>query len=566
MINQIYLYPTHIMSLFNKSILDVLEDTNYVYNLYNYIQNTINGTEEYDGLEKLKLDTIENYLLYLSKQKELSSQEISILTKYKTYYLREFKTNPNKLISSKIYKYYQSFFNSSECNFIKNDLELFSQKALKIANSLLSNEKVSIRDINFLMSFLTNKLGTKVEGLKNLQERIISLILNSKIEGLYSKLFLISYYAHNYCKENNYDEISVYISKYNLIDQDKLDVNGRIYGNSRMISLNTNLCNGILSNGKKVDLDVNAKLLQAIFHELTHYKQITDASKKNIISINTIEYIKSRLFNANLSTSDLKEYFLNYKHRGIEREANIYGWKKAYEVLNTYAPDKLIDIAKLELNALTTIKEQSVGYQINPMTNKKQNLPEYNVKFLKLIIEYNPSMLETYPQLKFFFKEDGKLKDLKEFITMITEIELKSEKYEGYQIDINVFDEFITVLTMENIDTFPLDINEDYLVTWFNIIIKLYNKECNNLLDIDIIKKDTSKNDIKYFSNYHYQIIKKYKKYLDKNSELLRKIKLSNNRLNYDKEEISKMYNDAQRLFKSLNNETNKKGINHGMR
>jgi hypothetical protein len=575
-----------IKRVFGMSINEVLSDKNAVLSLYMDLKDNINDKRTidrpigYDGLAKLKVDIIENYLLYINKKENISQFEADILKQYKKLYTGFtglFKIHPECMVGSKIYKNWRGFFDIFESEKINGALDSMSKKALKIAYELTDkqipdNRKPIPTDINYLMEFLINKLGTSNVGLRNLQDNIATLLLNTQKDyGIYSRIFLVNYFMHKYSVEEKCDDLLLYVSDGNLVTGNVYGKDyGITYGDSGIISLDYRFMNGPLRYENNVGISRDTMMLQVLFKQLAIFRQNYELYHTTKVNKTTFNEVKNILFDHYLSTPLLSEKILNIQHRESEVAAEVYGWENAYSCLNEYAPSRL---KQLEISdTLSTVRsyEQSIGYQIDPNTNVQKPLELYNVQKLREIIKGHDGILANFPELSIFFTPDGNLKSLNELVSVYTNIALNNGKYLEYDVDLDVFNEFFISQFMERgISSYRQvnDINE--LVGWFSILITLFYEQCDKLKQMYLLRDNINMKDLKIYLDYHEKLFKNIKFYLENNSSTIRK--LSNNEASMsfanfplDEQALNRTFNETEGYLTELRALQRKEQSNYG--
>ena len=511
--------------IFKKSDpLQVLENERTILSCYENLSNQINDTIKYDARVKFKLDLLENYLIYLAQKNNPSVRERIVLNKYKKLFAK-WITNPKltAMCYSKIYKYI-NLFGLQDNPSINN----ISTKALNIFHRFTLKEKLSNQELNYMFCYFTNFIDSSNPVMIKIYESLATWLIKSDMNyGIYSKTFLLHFLMHEFCKENNFEDVNLYITDTYLNNGLPHDLNGLSISPHNIVSISYNLAMKDSENCQKnYGVNNSIKIIHTLFHELQHIKQFT--LLKNNTTYNTTAFIavKNELFNKYLSTKDNNEYFTNYENREIEREANIGGWINTFKVLSKYASERKDVIKMIKSNTIITKYKESIAHQTNIENNISNELEFYNVRSLIKIISKNPFVIKEYPILTIFFNKNGEIKDLKSLVITYQDIINNNNMYNGHRVDLDIFNEFFKVLIKPgSISHFNHQELRTYEITWFNIIYKLFKIEIQNINQITEIKKYTDPTLLKYFTESHFKFLNTYYHYLIHNKDLIDTLK-----------------------------------------
>ena len=574
MVNYDLTNPSIFQSVFDTTDpLTVLENENIVFTCYQNLARQMQGNAQYDASYRFKRDLIENYVLHLAYKKKRSKAEEGILSKYQIFYSKLFSDfSFDYLVGSKIYKYYE-YILPKEVIYKEHDRIVYTtQKAIEIFNKFRHKERISNYELNYMFEFFTNNIDSENEMIKAMMKALSKWLLITNIDyGIYSKIFLLSYLMHNFCAENIYMDVPIYVTDKYLLDGKPHNAFGRAMTPHRIISLKYDLVNGLPSDiiEYKFRVPRTIKILHSLFHELQHIRQYNEFKNDFALTSTTFNIIKHRILNKYLSTKDEDEYMVNYSDRETEREANIEGWVGTYKTLNELAPSRIKEIDEAKINATITAYEQSVAIQTNLESRKQEEIDIYNVRKLTSIIAKHPGLLKEYRSLRVFYNNNGKRKKLSEIIPLYNDLEINHTVYEGYDIDLDVFDEFIKSMIIDDgINSYPLNQEEKYQITWFSIIFKLYENEYRNIKQMYSIKDELNQDTINHFSEARINYMQMYKIYLERNYNQIKHLKNFTNYHNkrFDTLELSTiqaMFNECIVLTSKLY--SNKKGAAYGI-
>ena len=218
------LAPELIQKVFGKDIQLVLEDNNMIDDLYLTKKNNIDTADPmffvrtpYDGLDDLKRDIIENYILYITSKEKTEEWEARIYIHFYEKFKDLFLHKQSSMVNSRIQRFRKDFFlhdKHDTLDKVETSATNMDRKALKINNDW-KEARQSQANINFLMEFLTSSLFNEVDDyLEEVQEEIASKIYNSDYYfGIYAAKYLINFIAHHYCKKCGIPDVKIYITK-----------------------------------------------------------------------------------------------------------------------------------------------------------------------------------------------------------------------------------------------------------------------------------------------------------------------------------------------------------------
>ena len=539
--------------------IKLLENPNYVLTSLKNLNNSINNNSKYNAYEEYKLDLIENYLLYLKSKKIRNFKEEKILQLYQQLYLKLFASgNISSLISSKIYKYRSYFFNEEE---LRENEYLFikiKDKVEGIFQRFIKKEDIPLKELNYLFEYLTSCIESDDDYINEVSKSMIKYLLYSNNSyNLYAKKFLFSYLSHQYCKNNYYSDVHLYISDLDLTSNNKFRALGKFCFSNNILLINYNYVMKDYPNTLETyGVSNDVKVLHTLYHELEHYKQ--NNQRKDAVFLNSTNFIliKNAILHEYLSTKQSNEYYINYHDREIEKDANIEGWNSVYQLLKTYAPHRVNEINQCKINADILSFTSSVAIQKDIETNMEYELEIYNVKKIIDIIESHPKALKKYPIFKLFFHEDGRHKSLNELMDLYTKIKENNPIIDGYEIDPNVLIEFIKGITIiYGLKSFDLNIEDKKLVSWYSMVYELYLREADFIKEMCYIKELIDDKTFNRFIFLRMTYLDIYKDYLEKNYY---KIKQLNEELfdfnlnNITLVHINDVYNKSKHLIKEI--------------
>ena len=266
-----------VVSLLGKNINECY-DTKYLFSLYQENHDNLYMYKSFNnGINKLKIDILENYVLYLFQKNNRTLEEENVLKKASSFYNELGKGRKSFLLNNMIFNNIsylgKSFFN--DYDIIVENIKSTSKDVREYYN-LYINDKLNddVKKIR-LMEFLVGKIGNN--NYKNTLENVFSKLLNSNKDLLISeKNFLVQYINYNKCQRLGLPNAKVYLTKKDLFDGENFEGNikANTYGEKGIIELNESEFEKDFSIiSKKFNVSRSVLCLTTINHELEHYKQ-----------------------------------------------------------------------------------------------------------------------------------------------------------------------------------------------------------------------------------------------------------------------------------------------------
>ena len=541
-----------IRSVFHIDIRLFLQNRDRVYSLYKDAKRAIMDMTNYNGELRFKLDIIENYLLFLNEKEDKTSVEEEILTTYKTMYIQLFNYDYESLLDSKIYQYYANFFTDDELEEIKNKLIFIPNKARKIYCAFNNRQILSPSEINYLMAYLSSKISSSVDGLQYVQEDVIKKILKSgRNYGYYAYNFLLQYFAYRFSLKNGIPSPLVYLTNGELVNKDVAINDGTI------IAMDQSRIEGQVREKTELGIEKDVGFLKTFFYLLACYKANYGLMNDENINGANLGIVIHQIFTTYLSGDLLQEYLSGYKFREFKRAANIDAWRETFNLLNKFAPHRIEQQIKTDINASIAAYEHSVGYKISNTNNQKTiNMP--GVESLNTILVSYPKLLSQYPYLLLFFTKDGNLKNLQQLVATYSQIGRNAGVYFGKKVDSDVFLEyFLASIEKYGVNSYPLNTPLEEQASWFAVLCKIFIILCEKVRELNAIKDRISLLEL-YRTKMTYDIlINRIKNYLDSN-----KFRMQNldeyNKTNkytyypYDEETLNKAFNQTKKLLEIM--------------
>ena len=436
----------------------------------------------------------------------------------------------------------------------------------------MSGEQVVSKDMNYLFEFLTNNTESEnkliVEMCEHFTKRLYATNVNASI---YYKNFVLHYLMHKFCAENIYSDVPLYISNNFALCGKQGEYNAITSYPYKIINFNLDFIN---QDYNSLDTRTNVlngvRILKTLFHELQHVRQFNEY--KNDVTMNSTVFsvIKSKILNAYLSNEQNSEYHVNYQYREIEREADTFGWVRTYSTLLEYAPQRTAELNQIKRNTVITHYEQSVALQKDLEKNRLFEIDNYNVTKLTEILKEHPELIKEYSHLKLFFNENGERKSLKELLLTYCDIEKNNYLFENYDVDIEVFNEFFKIIIKDTgiYKFFPLNMKEEYQITWFTMIFHLLKKERESINHMKYVSGSISSGKLRFFCESRRKYMLMFRNYLLENYNAI--LHLKNYTEFHKKEfdmltesEINAIYEDGIKDIESIIDslKTNEKGF-----
>ena len=502
--------------------LTVLEDRNILLSCYRHLSYQINNVEPYDSSYKLKTDLIENYLLTLLSKKVRTKREEDIINSYRNVLVKLINNfSQDAVISSKLYKYYYLLLTKEDAKKCAERLVYISKKAFNIYQKYLSGQQVVSKDMNYLFEFLTNNVDSENKLIVEMCEHFTKKLYTTNINAsIYYKNFVLHYLMHKFCAENIYSDVPIYMSNKFALDGRQGKYNAITSYPFKIINFNLDFINQDYNSlDPRTNVLNGVRILKTLFHELQHVRQFNEFKNDVTMDSTVFNVVKSKILDEYLSNEKDSEYNVNYQYREIEREADTFGWVKTYSTLLEYAPNRTIEIEQIKRNAVVTLYEQSVALQKDLVKNRLFEIDNYNVTKLTEIIKEHPELIKEYPHLELFFNDNGDRKNLKELLITYCDIEKNNYLFENYDVDIEVFNEFFKIVINDTgiYKFFPLNMKEEYQITWFTMVFHLLKKERESIKHMKYVAGSISSGKLKYFCESRRKYMLMFKNYLLEN-------------------------------------------------
>lgn len=558
------LLKKEVVSLLGKDINECY-DTKYLFSLYQENHNNLYMYKSFNnGINKLKIDILENYILYLFQKNNRTLEEENVLKKASSFYNELGKGKKSFLLNNMIFNNMRylgkSFF--KDYDVIVENIKSTSKEVREYYN-LYINDKLNddVKKIR-LMEFLIGKIGNN--NYKNTLENVFSKLLNSNKNLLISeKNLLVQYINYNKCQRLGLPLAKIYITKKPLYGEDFGDnVYGESYNDTGIICLNQKYY-GMDFNLKVGNISLWLFCLNIIHHELEHYKQDCEVSK-GVLNESSFSSIKDILFRIYFSNSEFNEYKTNYEYREVEREANVNGWRDTAKLLQTYAKDtKFKEIEQAYYISRKTNMEKANSWQKKKINDKEKKITieTYNVKNLIEIVKDNPNLLRNYPQLKEFFDDNGKIYSPFTFFEKYTKLELQKtktddkEEYKALDEKLKCYDEFIDYLFInKNFETLNFDGYNNYetMITFFSLLGQKFFEECNKIKDMCNTFDVNNLGDFYVILNKRKDRLSKYYSFILKNQALIQKLNIYNQEHLDERHRLFNWYLDVEKLNSEL--------------
>lgn len=561
------LLKKEVVSLLGKNINECY-DTKYLFSLYQENHNNLYMYKSFNnGINKLKIDVLENYILYLFQKNNRTLKEENVLKKASSFYNELGKGKKSFLLNNMIFNNIgylgKSFF--KDYDVIVENIKSTSKEVREYYN-LYINDKLNddLKKIR-LMEFLVGKIGNN--NYKNTLENVFSKLLNSNKNLLISeKNFLVQYATYVKCQRLNMPNAKVYLTKNNLFDGKKIEENlkGMSHGTTGIIGLNESEFEKDFSIiSKKINVNRGILCFTTINHELEHYKQSYDMQIGKL-NESSFYMIMCCIFRNYLSDKDFNEYKTNYEYKQIEREANVNGWRDTAKLLQTYAKDtKFKEMEQAYYISRKTNMEKANSWQKKKINDKEKKITieTYNVKNLIEIIKDNPNLLRNYPQLKEFFDDNGKIYAPFTFFEKYTKLELQKtktydkEEYKELDGKLKCYDEFIDYLFInKSFETLNFDGYNNYetMITFFSLLGQKFFEECNKIKDMCNTFDVNNLGDFYVILNKRKDRLSKYYNFILKNQALIQKLNIYNQEHLDERHRLFNWYLDVEKLNSEL--------------
>ena len=485
-------------------------------NLYNEekIFNLLNNKEEYSKLfhnkmdrhikdiklvDLLRIDALESFIIKNHNDKKY----ISLINKYTSFLLDEFKSNPFIIFDSILFndKYINMFFNNNEVYKVNK----FKKEIKERINSSLNSPKLPTTQIRFLISEIGN--DKEKELLDKSYKYLIENIKCNNNDLAYE--FIFKYSAYLTSKELNIDYYNVYLTKYDLYNNIYLDCYGKSYPIYGTVFVNK-------ANSKKPDQLIY--MIHTVCHEMRHIYQYDKYENENISKI-AFDWMLYKIFSKNIENKDDK----NYDNSEIEYDSNNFGWDFTYRLYSKYTNnDKIKKYSKRRqnielLNKMINLKTKTTSLDLIDAN-------EYNVKILDKLVLNNKDLLNKHYLLKYIYDKNGKRFSFEE-MTHYENILLSGHLNEFKQLK-EIYKPFYLSEINECININLNDYSRDKILLILNKLVDLAIEEVYEIKEIERLSNICGE-DYKYRINRMIRLklsrISNVIKYLNENSYIIHK-------------------------------------------
>ena len=400
-------------------------------------------------------------------------------------------------------KYYAKITNTYE-NHIKETKKILNE----INDKMIKRKSISQDEIDFISDYIYSS-----RSFVDNEDTYIEYIFNeikpdSNIKIYPQMLGAITYcFTQEYTKDPDVKNSRTFIADQDNTGCDMAHKSGNrkyCYFNKKYFSKLSLIDDTSLDKSRTFDDNDLYFLMMVSFHELTHVYQHNEV-RRNSSSSSALADIIKNVLNKNLdgfsgldkdgNIINVDEYSANHDSTEYEIQADEESWRQCAHFIAKHCRNYAYK-NKLS-SSIATIREQKcfINERIikarRTFSLKKENNGSkmyyalYDIKNLRKIVHDNPNILEQYPVLKQYLKQDGSLKAEIMFTNNIT-----SSNSTGLDVD-NSNLQFATYI-LDNDKSSILEelkkcqCNESQIK---NLVMNLYNIMHQNVLKIRNLKK-----------------------------------------------------------------------------
>ena len=313
-----------------------------------------------------------------------------------------------------------------------------------IYDKLMKNEEVSIEDRHMLMNYLYSNVGTNNPTIYNMQENMMHRIMNGKYKYDYQDAsFFTRFIAYEEAKGYGFDVVTNVAH----ITGPSKGANG--YATEYKICIEADYILKSLNSDNKEDL---AKVVHTICHEVVHTKQ-NDDIYKGVCNKDTLDILMDKIFRKELKENDFEYYRNNYYFDAGEKDAERKGFLRADVYIQKYLDD---DKEKERLsNYLYGKKDHEVYVDTISMRKdsslEKVDADKFKIEKMEDILKRDNSYLTRFPQFKYLYNDNGKLKSFSDRLIAYTDF-IKVGKEDNSDIFLSSFNYSLDKGDLNNID------------------------------------------------------------------------------------------------------------------
>ena len=457
----------NIIGMYKIEDLDkTLSDINELRALWHNAINIRNNLTD-DSKDRCKMRAIELHM----KELVISSNMLNDqrLENYKKVLREALDKDPTYIFDSEVLKVPKErllgIMNEDIYNRFSRYKGALNEYCSNVYNRLVNNQVVTPNEKRVLMGFLCSNVGTRDKTIYEMQEVMMSRIINGVDNCDYHDArFLAEFIAQEEAKEYGYEVVTDVAS----VAGENREARG--YASQYRVCIKAAY---ILEAFNGNDNERKARVIHTICHEVAHTKQNDDIIH-GVCNKDTLDILSDKIFRLELSEKDFVYYRANYYFEAGEKDAEKKGFVNADKYIQKYLNGEkekerihnfLLDRKDHEIyvDSISMRKDSSL---------EKVDADKFRIEKMEEILKRDNSYLTRFPQFRHLYKENGELKSFADRLISYTDFK-KVHKEDSPDIFLTSFNYSLDKGDLEEIDFVSLGKEKAFKV--IHALSDLYN-------------------------------------------------------------------------------------------
>lgn len=403
---------------------------------------------------------------------------------------------------------FKKYYNESTIDIFESHIKETKKKLSEINNKMLKREYINQEELDFISDYIYSSRNF-IDNTDTYIEYIFNEIIpDSNIKASTQILGAITYcFTQEYTKDPEVKNSRTFIADRDNKSSDLAHKSGNrkyCYFNRKYFSNLSLIDDNSLNKSRTFDDNDLYFLMMVSFHELTHEYQHNEV-RINSSSSSALANIIKDVLNQNLdgfsgldkdgNIVNVSEYKVNHDSTEYEIQADEESWRQCAHFISkhcrNYAYKNKLSSSIASLREQKCLINERIINARRTFSLKKENdgskiyYALYDIKNLCKIVHDNPNILEQYPVLKQYFKQDGCLKAEIMFSNNIT-----SSDSTGLDVD-NSNLQFATYILDYDKNSILEELKKCHCneLQIKNLVINIYNVMHQNVLKIRNLEK-----------------------------------------------------------------------------
>ena len=457
----------NIIGMYEIEDLDkTLSDINELRALWHNAINIKNNLMD-DSIDRSKMRAIELHMRELVLSSNMLNDQR--LENYKKVLREALDKDPTYVFESEVLKIPKERLLGIMSEDIYNRFSKYkgtlNEYCFTVYNRLINNQVVTPNEKSILMSFLCSNVGTRDKTIYEMQEGMMSRIINGAGECDYqSARFFAEFIAQEEAKEYGYEVVT---DVANMGEESK---GARGYASKYRVCIKGEHILEVL-NGS--DNKRKAMIIHTICHEVAHTKQ-NDNIIHDVCNKDTLDILSDKIFRLELSEKDFVYYMANYYFEAGEKDAEKKGFVNADKYIQKYLNGEK---EKERISNFLYARRDHEIFVDNISMRKDSSLEKVDADKFKIekmegILKRDNSYLTRFPQFRHLYRDNGELKSFAERLISYTDFK-KVHKEDSPDIFLTSFNYSLDKGDLEKIDFAKMSKKDAFKV--IHALSDLYN-------------------------------------------------------------------------------------------